>query len=143
MENYSGSIRLLSFSGAQKETMFGKEFLNIGPTPYNEECTQVGEDTRDNILECLVYIKQLVRYYGDPPSGCEFFVIRNEHDAGIYYDVNIFYCISNEEEGNEGQDYALNVEFGIDNWDEISLKELRDSNHPLHVGKVIPMKKTA
>lgn len=145
MENYSGPTRLLSFARAQNELVFGKEFLNIGPTPYQEDCTQAGENTKDSILECLVYIEQLVRFYGDPPLGCEFFVMRNEHDFGSYYDVNIFYNISSEQEEseNECEDYALKVEDGIDYWDDTSLQELRQKNHHLYVAKVITMKKSA
>lgn len=145
MEDNIGTTRLLSFSRAQRETVFGKEFLNIGPTPCEEDCTQVGTYPMDSMLECLVYIKQLKRCYGESPMGCEFFVMRNEHDFGSYYDVNIFYKIPSDynESPNECEEYALKVESGIENWDETSLQELRAGNHHLHITKVISMKKSA
>src|SRR3989337_4399077 len=86
--------RILSFEQALRETNKGKEFLNIGPTPHNENCTQAGINFCDSIFECAVYIRQLKRVYGPAPEGCEFFIMKNQHDFSTYYDVNIFYRVT-------------------------------------------------
>ena len=164
MQNHLNAYSLLSFSKAVKKTVTeSKEFLNIGPTPHDEDCTQAGENTKDSILECMVYIGQLVRTFGEPPKGCEFFVMRNEHEVGSYYDVNIFYNIPFEEEECPGlqsssilyehneeeelwrqcEEYALKVESGVDTWDDIALQELKRGEHHLHTAKIVDMKKTA
>jgi hypothetical protein len=80
------------------ETSDEKEFINIGPVPNEEPCTQAGQNSSDSIFECAVYIRQLIRTYGDPPQGCEFFIMRNHHDFGTYYDVNLFFKVPIDKE---------------------------------------------
>ena len=140
------NYRMLTFAEAQMETRSDKEFLNIGPTPYSEDCTPAGRNLSDSIFECAVYIRQLIRYYGQPPDGCEFFTIKNVHEFGTYYDANIFYRIaekSNEEQNGLSEEYAFRIENGMDYWDDISKEELVEGEHHLHIGKVISIKKSA
>lgn len=73
------------------------ETLEIGATPPEEDCTQVGSpDYHANARrECLAFIAQLVRQFGEPPEGARLFVKSNAHDFGSYlevacrFDVNI------------------------------------------------------
>lgn len=45
MRRLQNSYRILSFEKAIQETKDNKEFLNIGPTPHNEDCTPSYEHT--------------------------------------------------------------------------------------------------
>ena len=138
--------RILSFAQAQTEAKYDKEFLNIGPTPYNEDCTPTGRNLSDSIFECAVYIRQLIRTYGDPPEGCEFFIMKNEHDYGTYYDANIFFIMTKEDYdiiSAQSEIYAFKVENGLAYWDDQSKQELINGEHHLHTCKVIDIKKSA
>ena len=161
MKRQLNTYRILSFEQALRETNNGKEFLNIGPTPYNENCTQAGMNLSDGIFECTVYIRQLIRTYGTPQEGCEFFIIHNVHEFGSYYDVNIFYNIPlQEEEKYPGpsptsilqwseqekllqQNEALKTQSSLDYWDDEAIRELIEGGHHLHVTPVIKMNKSA
>jgi hypothetical protein len=159
----SNTFRCLSFTQASKETTLNYEFVNIGPTPKEEKCTQLGNNTMDIKFECEVYIRQLIRYYSEPPAGCEFFIMKNDHELGIYYDVNLFYRTSVEEEeiypGPSStciaqwselennlllnENYALKVESGLEKWDTEALKELQESKHHLYIVNLSPLRKSA
>jgi hypothetical protein len=73
------------------------DYLEIGPTPYGEDCQQVGmpgysaQRARE---ECQAFANQLKRIW---PDG-DFRVVLNRHDFGSYYDVFAYY--SNEHEQN-------------------------------------------
>lgn len=145
MERLLNNYRILSFAQAQMETKCDKEFLNIGSTPYNENCTTAGKYFSDGIFECAVYIRQLIRFYGQPPKSCEFFIMKNEHEFGTY-DANIFYrmsATSDPEATTQSEQYAFRVENGQDYWDGQSKEELIEGEHHLHVTKVINIKKSA
>jgi hypothetical protein len=145
MKRALNTFRILPFEQALREANEGKEFLNIGPTPYNEKCTQPGINYSDSIFECILYIRQLIRTYGPPPEGCEFFIVRN-NDFGIYYDVNIFYgtdLTSAVENHSSAEDYVQKVESGLDFWDHESIQELIINEHHLHIAPVIKINKSA
>ncbi len=146
MKRALNTYRILSFEQALRETNDTKEFLNIGPTPYNEKCTQAGINHSDGIFECAAYIRQLRRIYGTPPEGCEFFIVRNQHDSGAYYDVNIFYSTNlspTVDSHSSGEDYALKVESGLSFWDHEALQELIEGEHHLYVARIINLNKSA
>lgn len=149
MKRQMNKYRILSFTQALRETQNEKEFLNIGPTPHNDDCTEAGGNTADSIFECSLYVRQLIRFYGTPPEGCEYFIIRNVHEFGTYYDVNIFYKIANEQANTDqllfqqNEDYALKVECGLDCWDDEAKMELTEGEHHLHVAKIVNIKKSA
>lgn len=104
------------------------EFLSLAPTPYNEDCLQAGSKRSWCILECSTYIEQLIRKYGECPDNCEFFIMENYHEAGIYYEAAIFYKNENE----VAQNYALQLERGDSLWDNVSLEKLSMSSHPYY-----------
>lgn len=130
--------RQLSYASLSR--MMQRDFLDLGPTPNEENCVQIGtHDLSQNILECEVYAKQLERMFPDMPDGCEFFLERNEHDFGVYYEVGILYHPDNEMETK----YAFTVETQLPRkWDEMAINELSDNDYVLFA-KVVPMNKTA
>lgn len=132
-------IRVISYPGACQMVRDDREFFNLAPCPADEPATQCGDHYSDGIMECEIYIKQLIRAFGEPPAGTEFFIMKNLHDFGIYHDVAIFF----NPEDDDSQHYAWNVEEGLDHWDEQAKVELIEREHHLYVAKVIPIQKTA
>lgn len=104
------------------------DYLTIAPVPHDEKCTQVGECPEDGLFECSVFIDQLIRKYGPPPEGYSFFIMKNTHYLGIYYEAAISYKMDKD----KAIKYAEAVEFGCDKWDNISLGQLRTARHHLH-----------
>lgn len=80
------------------------DHIEIGPTPTEEPCQQVGMPSYDGKiakLECNAFKHQLERMF---PDG-EFGVTRNPHDFGTYYEVVAFFW-------NDGVEYPEDsVEF--------------------------------
>jgi hypothetical protein len=99
------------------------EYLSIGSTPSDEECTQVGTDNYHEraIKECTAYKNQLERVFKDIPDGCYFSIKGFPHDFGTYYEVVVKY---NEDNG-EATEFACNVENNSPTkWDAEAKKEL-------------------
>ena len=96
------------------------DYLSIGPSPASEPCIQVGEDEDLSILECEFYIDQLIRKNGAPPDNASFFVLKNFHDVGVYYEAAIKFDPQDE----KATEYAFQVENGDDQWDELARQEL-------------------
>lgn len=129
----------------------GRDFLSLGPTPTDEDCTQAGEDTTAQKIECRAYINQLVRVYGEPPDTLEFCIVKNDHDFGAYYEAGISFPDTDEDEieGNtEAQDkfdamwnYINAVEKGTDTWDDEAKAELYEAGHPRYIAKIIKLKR--
>jgi len=77
------------------------EYIELGPTPWDESCLQVGSDEyqmgwRD---EANRYIDQLKKLFGNKLVGSMRFGIKKfPHDFGTYHDVVIFYNNIDEEE---------------------------------------------
>ena len=97
--------------------------VEIGSSPYEEDCAQVGTDDYEDRAkkECRAFINQIIRTLGSPPEGCRLFIKSNIHDFGIYYevaakfDVNVY----------EAMSYAYNVEGSCPaKWDDEARKEL-------------------
>ena len=121
-----------------------KEFFPLASTPHDEECTPAGQDEEVQKMECTALINQLKRKAGEPDPGAEYFIIKNEHDFGTYYEAGIFYIPTPEdqEEENGSEIYAMIIEQNIpDKWDTEALKELREAGHPNYQpAKVVQMK---
>ena len=122
------------------------EFFPLACTPHDEECTQAGQDTDLQIMECTALINQFIRAAGKPDPGAEFFIIENTgHDFGIYYEAGIFYQPTpdtDEAEESQSEIYAMIIEQNIpEQWDNEAKEELRIAGHPAHQpGKVVKMK---
>lgn len=109
-----------------------RDYIEIGCSPVDEDCSQLGCDKYDfsklNRMECKAYIGMLERKYGEPPHGCAFYSKANHHDFGTYYEVALGYDDADEKcvEYAWGKDDAPGPENGCDKWDDIAKKELGD-----------------
>lgn len=118
---------------------FGCDYVTLDSVPIEEECTQVGdaENEKWNIIECKAYIGQLIRLNPEMAAKCKIDIMKNYHEAGIYYDIAIIY----HDDSEESEEAALWFEENApDHWDEIALQELVEKHHPLHYRKIIPIK---
>ena len=66
-----------------------KDFINIGPVPYEEPCAQVGSPDyqRQARQECTRFINLLRRTLGEEPENAHLEIKSNPHDFGTYYEV--------------------------------------------------------
>jgi hypothetical protein len=97
--------------------------LEIGPTPAEEPCEQLGPDYSPTyaIKECQAFVRLIRRSLGPEPEGAELRITHNPHDFGTYHSVAVRY-----EEGNDAAiEYAFNVEANAPiKWDLIARMEL-------------------
>lgn len=104
------------------------EYMEIGPTPYDEDCAQVGfagyRERADK--ELTAYINQLNRmFYDAEEKGIRFKTKWFQHDFGNYGEVCIYWNTDNE----VADVYAYEIERSLpSNWDEEALKELGKEN---------------
>lgn len=117
------------------------DYIVIGSTPNSEECIQCGTNPDMELLEVETYIEQLKRTYPPNPPGTYYFVLCNTgHDFGIYHEVAFRYNADNETE----EDFAMDLEQGCENWDEISMNKLIENKHPFYYKAppiILPFKK--
>jgi hypothetical protein len=75
-----------------------RDHLEIGGTPYGEDCAQVGREgyLKRNRAECRAYIGQLTRMFGPAPDGCSLVIRSNPHDFGTYLTVEAVFDPTNE-----------------------------------------------
>jgi hypothetical protein len=66
-----------------------RNYINIGPSPYEENCAQVGEPSyREKTLEeCGRFIRLLRETCGPEPEGARLSVKWFSHDFGEYAEV--------------------------------------------------------
>lgn len=85
-----------------------REYLNIGCTPYEEDCAQVGapDYARRAWAECLRFIQQLRKAFGPEPDGAQLAVKAFPHDFGTYHEVVCYY----DTDIPASIDYALQCE---------------------------------
>ncbi len=100
------------------------DYLDLGPTPVEEGCEQVGTPSYDPILaraECAAYIAQLKREFGPPPEGARLSISTNPHDFGTYHEVVVRF----DDTFLQAVEYAFKLESeSPGNWDETARKEL-------------------
>jgi len=104
------------------------DYVELGTTPNDEECAQVGSDNYNQIarIEASAYVNQLKRLFPNIPAGVEFVLNSKPHDFGSYYDIAIKFLEDNEEAVN----YAFNVENNMPaNWDEQAKLELQQQGY--------------
>jgi hypothetical protein len=93
------------------------EYLNLGSSPSNEDCAQVGREGYQEMarLECNLYIEQLHRLYPAPQlSRCGFRAKSFPHDFGNYWEVVVTYDPDDE----SSVKFAFMVESGCPKeWD--------------------------
>ena len=93
------------------------DYLYIGPSPYEEDCVQVG--TRDYhtkaMAECRRFRALIKKKLGVPPQGARLVIKGNPHDLGSYYEV----CVEFDDDNAEAVEYALKCEREAPaTWDE-------------------------
>lgn len=107
-----------------------KQYMDLGPTPCDEDCAQVGSEnyTERAKKECAVYVRQMHRVLaanGHPestwPEGFNIVVRGEPHDFGTYHEVKVRYDDSDEK--------AVELAFIAESlvpakWDDEALKEL-------------------
>ena len=97
-----------------------QDFLNIGSTPPDETCAQIGEVDYDrkSRIECNLYIEALREKLGDEPDGARLAIKGFDHDFGRYYEVVCHYNDENE----EATEYAYKCESdGPLTWAEVEM----------------------
>jgi hypothetical protein len=110
------------------------EYEEIGGTPYQCDCAQLGftpDFDELNIIECKAYIVALRRAYGDPPKGVRLAVKANEHDFGVYREAAVKYDYDNlsDEETSAAQQYVCSVTRGLAHWSDARMSA------PAHYGE--------
>lgn len=87
----------------------GLDYIEIGPTPCDESCQQVGTpgyDAAKARAECERFINAIRKVVGVEPTGAKLKVKSNPHDFGSYYEVVCMY----DERLPDAVAYALNAE---------------------------------
>lgn len=92
-----------------------KVSINLGATPVDEPCTQVGDPNYDMkaMAECERFIALLRRVYGVEPPGCRLYVKAHNHDFGIYHEVELEF----EDTDGTAMKYVMAVEPGCSTWE--------------------------
>ncbi len=112
------------------------ETLELGSSPSNEDCAQVGTDDyqeRERV-EIKAYINQLKRHLiAEGFADYEEYVTLKKkgcpHDFGTYYEVAVKY--------DESVERAVEIAYWLEgnlplNWDKEAIAELGDYYPPLH-----------
>lgn len=106
-----------------------RDYINIGPTPNNEDCSQVGTDYYHikSKIETKAFMQQLYREFPEvlKTKTLSFSVKTFQHEFGSYKEVVLNYDDSNEEE--------YEMVFDIDkkipsNWDAESVEYIKINN---------------
>lgn len=102
------------------------DYFEIGPTPCDENCAQVGEDNFRNKanIEMDAYIDQLYRLFGEKilDTSISFKKKWFAHDFGNYGEVVIMY-----DDSDEKHDLVYEIERELpENWDEQAKKDIEN-----------------
>lgn len=99
------------------------DYLNIGGSPTDEHCAQVGQPDyyEKGRAECVAFKHQLVRAFGEEPDGAHLAVKSFPHDFGNYLEVICYFDDDNE----KAREYAFRLEGNTPAlWDEEAKAEL-------------------
>lgn len=113
-----------------------KDYLNIGCTPYDEPCAQVGSENYNKLstIECRAFTHQCERALAKK-FGEEYTVIVRiksfPHDFGTYKEVVVEYDENNDKE--HAQALYLEGEADLTNWDDEAKQELEEAGYTLHI----------
>lgn len=107
-----------------------RETIEIGSTPYNEDCAQLGTEGYElrARVECRAFKHQLLRMAKeakrDVPPDVRFFVKANRHhDYGVYYELAVSFL--DEDDREDARDFALWIEGNLpEHWDAEARAEL-------------------
>jgi hypothetical protein len=75
-----------------------KDYINIGSTPCEEECAQVGSEDYGvrALAECRRFIEAIRLKLGPEPDGARLTVKAFQHDLGTYHEVVCYHDDDNE-----------------------------------------------
>jgi hypothetical protein len=93
------------------------DYIIIGPSPAGEPCAQVGDPNYhdQSKQECRRFKEQLIRQFGNPPTGAKLGIKAFHHDFGVYHEVVCYFIIDNE----EAENYCYNLEANTpEYWEE-------------------------
>ena len=99
------------------------EYIDIGPTPCEEDCAQVGDPDYQSKArkECAAFRNQIQRW-APPPPGASLVIRANRHDFGAYYEVAVRYDVADE----AACEYAYMIEGEIPtHWDAQAKEDLK------------------
>lgn len=107
-------------------TISSTEYLNIGCSPVDEKCVQVGEENyiARSLIECNLFMKAIRNKCGIEPRGARLVVKKFTHDFGPYHKV----CVLYDEMSEEAVEYAIKVERDAPTtWEEgnINMEEVK------------------
>lgn len=97
-------------------------FVDIGGTPANESCAQLGQTPNFDVLnklEVLAYKYAIIARYGAPPPGSRLTGLSNQHDFGRY--VSLVLHVEDELD-DAVRNYAQTVEEGLATWIEAGFR---------------------
>jgi hypothetical protein len=100
-----------------------RDYINIGPTPTDEPCAQVGSDNyaEQSRKECIAFCNQLRRQFGEEPTAAHIALKSFPHDFGSYLEVVCYY----DDYIPESVEYAYKLESETPaKWDKEARKEL-------------------
>jgi hypothetical protein len=83
-----------------------RDWIEIGCTPYEEECIPMNTNPIEERKECQRFVEFIRKHIGEEPYGAELRVCGNNHDFGIYYEVRCYY----DDNEPEALEYALKAE---------------------------------
>lgn len=102
-------------------------------TPHDECCAQLGDvDYMNNArVEAHAYINQLLRVYGENPTGTRFEIAQCPYDQQTYIDIK-FFC---NDEDEQQVTYMIKAVGGCLHWDDQALQELMTNGYKLQEGR--------
>jgi len=86
-----------------------REYVEIGPAPYAEDCVQVSQTEaymQPMKEECARYVECIREHCGRERGGASLRIKSNPHDFGTYYDVVCYY----DDDDDVGAAYAYHIE---------------------------------
>lgn len=129
-----------------------RDYLEIGPTPTEEDCIPAGQNPVEERRECQRFINLLREMFGEERGTARLIIRSNPHDLATYLEVAVSYQVEDE----IGFDYALAIEnYTPRFWDKT--KEFQDDGensmfnkegnfdwdkwreeHPIECGEISP-----
>lgn len=88
-----------------------KDYINIGPVPAAEPCVPIGDPNymKESRKECNRFKQQLIRQFGNPPTGASLGTKEFHHDFGIYHEIVCYFEVNNV----EAENYCYEMESNI------------------------------
>ena len=85
-----------------------RDFMTLGPVPFEEECIQVSPevDYTEMRNEVSKFVAMLERRFTNIPENAYFGIKRESHDFGTYFEAAVYW----DTEDEESRDFAFYVE---------------------------------